>query len=455
MDQYQQYFEANKKHLYEELFAYLRFPSIATDSHYKEDVRACAVWVKNYLDSIGFKTETWETENAPIIFGEVEIDPKMPTLLLYGHYDVQPIDPLDLWITPPFEPVFRDDAIYARGAVDNKGQSFYTFAALKAIKEIHGTFPVNVKILIEGEEESGSSGLNELLQTHKERLGADHLLIVDSGFKKKDEPLVTMGSRGIIAMTVNCQGANSDMHSGLMGGAVLNPNHVMADLISALHDHEGHVAISGFYDEVTELTPNEKDLFDFSLDTQQMQEDFGTEPYGVEKGVTPGEAVSVRPTLEINGISGGYSGEGVKTVIPAKGFFKITCRLVPHQKPQRIINLVRDYLVSKAPKGIQLDIQVHPGEGSGYRANPNHPLAQMMKKSYEKIFDNPCHFVLMGGSIPIAPALGEIAGTDPIIVGLCLPSDKIHAPNEHFGLDRLMQGYLSICYCFEQLHQSL
>ncbi len=446
----QELFAKQKDEVFQDFFSFLRFKSIATDPNYDDEVEACADWVSSYLKGYGLSVEKWETGRAPVIFAsDLRAGPEKETLLLYCHYDVQPVDPLEEWLSPPFEPTIRDGEVYARGAVDNKGQCFYTLVAIKTLLKQLGQLSVNLKIVIEGEEESGSVGLSKILEEKREALKADYLLIVDSGVYKLEEPAITLGARGITCMEVSVQEADYDLHSGMAGGMAYNPNRALAEMLSKLHHEDGSVAIPGFNDEVIEIAPREKEALCFKFDPVQFHTLFGFEPTGMETGFTPTEACSLRPTLEINGMWGGYTGPGFKTIVPATAHAKLSCRLVPDQVPERITALVRDFLISNTPKGLKTKVEIFKGSGRGFRTNPGSRIAQLMTESYTQVFQKPCKKILMGGTIPIAVELAETAKAEMLLVGLALPGDHIHAPNEHFGLDRFEQGYLTICRTLE------
>jgi acetylornithine deacetylase/succinyl-diaminopimelate desuccinylase-like protein len=443
-------FDLEKETIFRDYFTFLRFASIATDPAYKKEVLSCADWLCDYLQSCGLKVELWKTENAPVIFAyDLKAGPGKETLLLYCHYDVQPVDPLDEWITPPFEPTIRDGEVYARGASDNKGQCFYTITAIKSLLKELGRLPVNLKFIIEGEEESGSLSLAKLLQEKKEFLKADYLLIVDSGFESPHQPAITLGARGLVCLEATLQEANFDLHSGMTGGLAYNPNRALSEILSKLHDENGRVTIPGFYDAVEEITPEEKKEISFEFDRDRFQKMFGFMPSGMEKSVAPNEACWLRPTLEINGMWGGYTGSGFKTVIPAKSFAKLSCRLVPHQIPDEIATLVTDFLMKNTPRGLKMHVERLPGNGRGFRTNPHSRIAKLMTMSYSQIYQKPCKKILIGGSIPISVELCESAQAEMVLVGVGLPDDHIHAPNEHFGLDRFEKGYLTICRTIE------
>lgn len=452
IDTLRNYYKKNEQKAIQDYFTFLRFESVSSEPVYKPQLLACADWVVNYLKEIGFKTEVWPTSVHPVIFASYEeAGPEKPTILIYNHYDVQPVDPIEEWTSPPFEPTIRDGEVYARGAQDNKGQCFYTLLALKALKDIHGKFPVNIKLCIEGEEECGSLGLSEILSKKKKDLKADYLAVVDMGIKNPTSPAVTLGVRGIITMDVEARGTKTDLHSGSHGGAVYNPLHALVMIFSKLRDKKGKIKIPGFYSDVEILTEEEKKLIAFDFDEEEYVNTFGTKPTGGEEGFTPLERTWTRPTLEINGLSGGYSGEGFKTVIPAKALAKVSCRLVPNQKPEKIAKKVSTYLEKQAPEGIEIKVKIHEGCGKAVRANPNSKVVQAFSTAYQEVFNKPCSFTYSGGSIPVIEKLSAASQSEVVLMGLGLPGDQIHAPNEHFGLDRIEKGFVIIARTLETL----
>ncbi len=365
-----------------------------------------------------------------------------PTLLIYHHYDVQPADPLEKWLSPPFEPTLREGQVYARGAQDNKGQCFYVLQALKLLKEQLGSLPLNIKLCIEGEEEIGSVGLSGLLQEKKEALKADYLAVVDLNLPDSQTPSLTLGLRGIVTADVQVRGSAVDLHSGSHGGIVANPIHVLVKLLADLRDAEGRITIPGFYDHVKEVSPEE--LADLSLhfDAEEYRQQTGASPVGGEKNYSVLERNWIRPTLEINGIHGGYTGEGFKTVIPAFAQAKISCRLVPDQDPEPIAECLRAYFKQNAPFGVEVSVSTHPGHGKAVRIQPHSHLVQSFAKAFEEVFQKPCQFILSGASIPIVAELKEACGGETVLLGLGLTTDQVHAPNEHFGVDRMKKGIM-------------
>ena len=371
-------------------FTFLRFKSIATDPAFQEDVERCADWLASYLKKCGLQVEKWDTGRAPTLFAQdLRAGPDKETLLIYCHYDVQPVDPLYEWITPPFEPTIRDGEVFARGAADNKGQCFYTALALKTLLKNRDRLPVNIKFLIEGEEESGSVGLSQIIPSKKEALKADYLVIVDSGVESLDTPSITLGARGLVCFQISLKEASFDLHSGMAGGLAYNPNRAMVELLSKLHDSEGKVTVPNFYDSVIPISEHEKKEITFDFDHKGFFKMFGFKPTGMEKGVSEYEASWIRPTLEINGMWGGYTGAGFKTVIPAKAYAKISCRLVPNQDPETITAQVKDFLQKLTPANMKLEIETIPGNGKASVLIHNQGLPSSCPKAIHRSLKSP------------------------------------------------------------------
>lgn len=448
-------FVKNKEKAIKDYFSFLKIPSISSEPAYKQQTIECAHWVLNYLKNIGFQTELWSTSGHPTVFAKYDrAGPSQPTLLIYNHYDVQPVDPLALWETPPFEPAIRNGQVYARGAQDNKGQCFYVLLALRMLMEQYGHLPINIKLCIEGEEESGSAGLSGILEQKKKELKADYLAVVDLGFRQPKKPAVTLGLRGIITMDVEVTGSSIDLHSGSHGGLAFNPIHALVKLLDAVRDDSGRITIPNFYDDVVPLPEEQKKHLSLKFDENDYHKTFGTTPTGGEKGYSPLERKWTRPTLEVNGINGGYSGQGFKTVIPSKAYAKISCRLVPNQDPQKIGKLVAAYLEKHAPSGTKVDVHVHAGGGNAVRADISSKAVHAFAKAYSEIFQTDCEYAYSGASIPIVTELAKTCGGDIVLVGLGLADDCIHAPNEHFGLDRIENGALSIARAIQLLEKA-
>ncbi len=444
------YFDNNKESLLKEFFKLLSFKSISTDPTYKEDCRSCATWLKERIKSIGFTANIWETKGHPAIFAERIVNKDAPTVLFYNHYDVQPVDPIELWETPPFEPTIREDFVFARGAEDNKGQLFYVLTALTALKD---SFPnINVKMIIEGEEECGSKSFPAILADHKKELKSDYLLVVDCGFTDKSQPGITLGCRGIVTMTIALEGSNSDLHSGEHGGIVFNPLHGMVELLATLRDKEtGKILIENFYSDVIDPTSEERDSFKINISDSDYELRFGAKPNGGETNYSFIESAWLRPTLEINGISGGYAGEGFKTVIPAKVTAKLSARLVPNQNPKKIAAAIKQHLEKNVRDGLKLTISDVSDSGKPLRISPNSKLTEVAKEAYEEATGMHCNTILSGGSIPVTADLAEAAEALPLLIGYGLPEDNIHAPNENFSIDRLKLGTTTIGLILEKL----
>jgi acetylornithine deacetylase/succinyl-diaminopimelate desuccinylase-like protein len=434
-----------------DFFEFLSIPSISSEPAYKDEVRKCAHFVQERIKKLGLQTELWETEGHPIIFACTPHDPSKPTLLIYNHYDVQPVDPLELWETPPFTPTLKDGQVYARGAQDNKGQCYYVLEALRHIKERDGSFPLNLKLCIEGEEECGSQSLHKIVNQKKKELKADVLAIVDLGIPGIKTPAVTLGTRGLITLDIEVINASKDLHSGSHGGLAFNPIHALVKILSEARDAEGHITIPGFYDDIQEFSEEERKNMLFTFDDAQYARDFGTNATGGELTFSPIERNWLRPTLEVNGITGGYTGDGFKTVIPSKASAKVSCRIVPNQSPKNVAECVRAYFEKKAPPGTKVTVHLHGEGGEAARANPHSPGVQAFAKAYSEVFGKPCQFIFEGASIPIIPKLAAASEAEPVLLGLGLITDCIHAPNEHFGVDRLEMGAQIIVKAIDNL----
>lgn len=439
-----QWYDTHKKEIFSRFFTFLKFPSIGTDPEFNQETNHCAQWLVDYLNQIGFEAALHETSVHPIVLANyLHAGKDRPTLLIYHHYDVQPVDPLDLWVTKPFEPTLRNGQIYARGAQDNKGQCFYSLTALDAFLKLCKDAKVNIKVFIEGEEESGSVGTAEFLKEKAHLLSADYLLVIDSGLPAPGVPAITMGLRGIATMEVSLTNSKMDLHSGSHGGVALNPNRALVQLLAQLWDSTGKVAVPHFYDDVKEYSKEELAKFVMTFDQKEYERKFGVKAYAIEPGFSPRESNFIRPTLEINGISGGYTGKGFKTVIPSTAVAKISCRLVPNQDPHKIFKNISDFIHSKLPKGLDLKVVDYHG-AAAFGSAVDSPIVKMVSKAYEEVLEKPCRFQLMGGSIPIVGDLAEASGAAVVVMGYGLDDDEIHAPNEHFGVDRFEQGFLTM-----------
>jgi acetylornithine deacetylase/succinyl-diaminopimelate desuccinylase-like protein len=455
MKNQKEYLENHKDRFVKELFDFLRTPSISADSAYNQDVLNMSKLVKTSLEKIGCdNVELCETPGYPVIYAEKIIDTTLPTVLVYGHYDVQPADPIALWNSPPFEPVIKttkihpEGAIFARGACDDKGQMFMH---IKAVEYLIATnqLPCNVKFMIEGEEEIGSPSLDWFVKNHVEKLQNDVILISDTGMISNAQPSITTGLRGLSYMEVTVTGPNRDLHSGLYGGAVGNPINILSKMLAKLHDEENAVTIPGFYKNVEILASEERSEMakaPFSIENYKKSLNL-KDVYG-EAGYTTNERNSIRPTLDVNGIWGGYTGDGAKTVIPSKAHAKISMRLVPGQDHEEISELFADYFQSLAPKAVSVEITAHHG-GHPYVTPTSHMGYQAAKKAYEATFNKTPIPQRSGGSIPIVSLFEKELKSKSILMGFGLDSDAIHSPNEHFGLFNFFKGIETIPYFYK------
>lgn len=444
------YINANKERFLNELLDLLRIPSVSADPKYAGDVNKTAEAVKQRLIEAGVdNVEVSPTKGYPVVYGEKIIDPKKPTVIVYGHYDVQPADPINLWHSPPFEPVIKktevhpDGAIFARGACDDKGQMYMHVKAFELMMKT-GTLPCNVKFMIEGEEEVGSANLGDWIIKNKARLKGDVILISDTSMIAKDIPSIDTGLRGLAYMEVEVTGPNRDLHSGVYGGAVANPVNVLCKLIASCHDENNHITIPGFYDEVLELTNAERAELNLApFDINEFKKDLNIEQEQGEKGYTTMERTGIRPTLDVNGIWGGYIGEGAKTVLPSKAFAKISMRLVPNQNSDVISKLFQKYFESVAPKSVKVKVTPHHG-GEPVVVTPDSPGFKAASLAMTESFGKKPVPTRGGGSIPIVALFKRELGLDSILFGFGLDTDALHSPNEHYGLFNYYKGIETI-----------
>ena len=449
-----EYVKENKARFIEELLRLLKIPSISADPKYKQECLQTADEVKKALGQAGCQqVEICETPGLPVVFGQIIKDAQLPTVLVYGHYDVQPPDPMDLWDSPPFEPKIKntqehpDGAIYARGACDDKGQ-FYMH--VKAIEYLTKTdqLPCNVKFMIEGEEEVGSENLEHFIRENKEKLANDVILISDTGMIDKDTPTITTGIRGLSYVEVTVKGPDRDLHSGLYGGAVANPINILTKMIASLQDENNKISIPGFYDKVRTLSAEEKKLMErIPFDIDNYKKAIGIKDVHGEKDFSTLERNSIRPTLDVNGIWGGYIGEGAKTVIPSEAHAKISMRLVPDQDWQEITRLFKDHFESIAPASVEVEVKPHHG-GQGYVTPVESIEYKAADKAFQETFDKPAVPLRSGGSIPIVSMFEEVFNSKTILMGFGLDSDAIHSPNEHFGIWNFLRGIETIPYFY-------
>ncbi|MCQ6282526.1 dipeptidase [Bacillus sp. EB600] len=451
MSQLSELLSKNQNKNVEELKELLRIPSISSLSEHKEDIQKAASWISNKLKTIGMEhIEIIQTKGHPIIYADWIHQDNAPTVLVYGHYDVQPVDPVDLWETPPFEPTIRDEKIFARGATDDKGQMFLHIKAVESLFESGEKLPVNIKFCIEGEEEIGSPNLPQFLSENKEKLSCDAVIISDTDMWDKGVPAITCSLRGLCALEVTLKTANSDLHSGMYGGGVQNANHLLVQLLSTLHDANGKVNVDHFYDDVIELTDIEKkEIAALGFDEEKLKQSLGlSELTGGERNYPYRERISSRPTLEINGLWGGFQGEGTKTVIPNEAHAKITCRLVNNQNPEKIQGLVKKHLEEYAPNGSLVNISLGD-TGNPFLTPIDSPMIQKAAEAYQNVYGKSPVYKREGGSIPIVSDFSQSLNAPVVLMGFGLPGENLHAPNEHFHLENFDKGILTICTFFE------
>ena len=439
------YARAHHKEFVDELKSLLRIPSISTDPAHSGDVERAASWLASHLEALGaMPASVAPTAGHPIVVADFLVDEALPTVLVYGHYDVQPPDPLQLWTSPPFEPVEKGGALYARGACDDKGQLFMHIKALESYVRTRGRPPVNMKFILEGEEESGSTHLPGFIETHAADLQADVVVISDTSLFAPGVPSITYGLRGLAYVEVTLTGPNRDLHSGTYGGAIENPINALARLIAGMHDERHRITIEGFYDNVRPLTDEERhEMAALPFDAALWAQDVGVDRTKTESGYSALEGATARPTLDCNGIWGGYTGEGAKTVLPSQASAKISMRLVPDQTPEKIARKLRAYFVAHAPETMRLSFRVLHG-GHGVLVDTHSVAMEAAAQALEGVYGRRPFFTRIGGSIPVVADFKKILGRDSLLMGFGLDSDAIHSPNEHFGLDRFQEGIASI-----------
>lgn len=446
MKEWKDYQTANKERFLNELLDLLRIPSISAKTENKNDMVACAEAVKQRLLEAGAdKAAIYPTEGHPVVYGEKIIDASKPTVLVYGHYDVQPADPLELWNSGPFDPVIKDGKIFARGSCDDKGQFYMHVKALETLVKTN-SLSTNIKFIIEGEEEIGSPNLAKFIKQHKDLLKADVILISDTAMISMDTPSIDIGVRGLSYIEVEVTGPNRDLHSGVYGGAVANPATILAKMIASCHDENNHITIPGFYDDVVESTPAERKLMaEAPFDEETYKKDLGISALWGEKGYTTNERTGIRPTLEVNGIWGGYTGEGAKTVLPSKAYAKISARLVPNQSSTVITEKLLKYFTSIAPAGVTVKASEHHG-GEPYMTPIDSTAYQAAAKAIEATFNKTPIPVRGGGSIPICALFEQELGIKIVFMGFGLDSDNLHSPNEKYDVFNYYKGIETIPY---------
>ncbi|HEX7004613.1 MAG TPA: dipeptidase [Trueperaceae bacterium] len=434
------YLARNRERHLEELIEFLRIPSVSADPKHKGDVRRAAEYLKERFDALGFTSEVHDTPGHPLVLAERRVDENAPTVLIYGHYDVQPPDPFDLWEHPPFEPTVTDGRLIARGASDDKGQVYAHLKAVEALLDAQPGTKLNILFLVEGEEEVSSTNLAPFIEANRERLAADIVLISDGAMLGPDQPSLTYGLRGIVYVEVRVKAADRDLHSGAYGGAVPNAINALARMIAGLHDDEGRITVPGFYDDVQPITEREREsLAKLPFDEKRFLANVGVKASPGEAGYSVIERIWTRPTLDVNGIGGGFQGEGSKTVIAAQAMAKISCRLVPDQQPRRIFELLREHLRRLAPAGVEVEVR-HLNDGPPGVVPLESPALETASQAIEAVWGKSPEFVRTGGSIPVVATFQKELGGDVIMLDMGLETDGAHAPNEHFMLENYFRG---------------
>jgi acetylornithine deacetylase/succinyl-diaminopimelate desuccinylase-like protein len=444
------YIDSNRDRFMDELFEFLRIPSVSAASEHKADTRRAAEWLMERMEDAGLDVSLHDTPGHPIVLGEWRKAPGAPTVLIYGHYDVQPPEPLDLWTTPAFEPTIRDGRIYARGSVDDKGQLYLHVKAIEAHIKASGALPVNVVVIAEGEEEVGSENLMPFIEKHADRLKADAVVISDSGMFAEGMPTIGASLRGLAYFEIRVRAARGDLHSGSYGGAVANPATALARIIASFHDENGHIQVPGFYDDVRTAPEFLEQIRSLPFEDQTLIEETGVPALFGEKGFTTLERLWVRPTCEVNGLLSGYTGEGAKTVLPAHAMAKVSFRLVPDQDPQKVEKLVEDFVRKVAPPGIELDIQ-HLHGGKPWRAKLEGPLYEAGGRALARAFGAETVYAGEGGSIPIVSDFERVLGAPVLLMGFGLPGQNAHAPDEWMSVENYEKGTRAAALLLEEL----
>src|SRR6478735_393339 len=446
------FIHVNRERYLEELKALLAIPSISALPEHAGDVRRCAEWCAEEMGRVGLQNvQLFETPGNPIVYADWLAAESAPTILFYGHYDVQPVDPLDLWQSPPFEATIRDGEIFARGAADDKGQVFMHLKAIEAHLKQNGRLPVNIKLILEGEEEVGSANLDAFVKANKERLKADVVVISDSAMFARGVPSICYGLRGLVYFQVDLRGSSTDLHSGVFGGALANPAFVLAQLLSQMKDRSGHIKIPGFYDEVVPLQEAERQAWaQLPFNEKQYRKDFGIPKVHGESGFTTLERTWARPTFEVNGLLSGFTGEGAKTVLPALAMAKCSMRLVPNQHPDKIAELFETYIRDIAPKTVELKITRMHG-GKPWMTDYDNPFVQAAGRAIERGFGRKPVFTREGGSIPVVSTFQEELGLPSVLFGVGLPDENAHAPNEKLDVSNFHNGIIASAYLYDEI----
>ena len=452
MTSIESYIQENRDRFLEELKEFIRIPSVSALPEHREDMERCARYCADQLVAVGIDgVEVLPAGGPPVVYGEWLHAPGRPTVLVYGHYDVQPVDPIDLWTAPPFDPQVRDGELYARGSADDKGQLHLHWKAIETLMRVEGRLPVNVKFLMEGEEEIGSVHLDAFLERQRERLKADVAVVSDSSWFARGLPSICYGLRGLTYTQVDIKGPNADLHSGAYGGSIANPIQVLCEIIAQLKDANGRVSVPGFYDEVRALDAEERrQLARLPFDEAEYRRELGVPAIFGEQGYSTVERVWARPTLEINGIWGGFTGEGSKTVLPSRASAKISCRLVPNQDPERIAGLLEERLRALCPATVEMEITRMAG-GRPALTPLDHPVVQSAARAMERAFQKQPAFIRSGGSIPVVASLQELLGIPVVLMGFSLPDDHAHAPDERLDLGNYFGGIQAAAYLMQEI----
>lgn len=437
-----EYLQANQARILDELIAFVHIASVSTDPAYTDSIQQAAVWVADRLNAAGpLNARVLQTDGHPIVYGEWLGRPKAPTIIVYGHYDVQPPDPLDLWTTPAFEPTVRDGRLYGRGVSDDKGPMFIPIKVAEAFFATEGALPVNVRFLFEGEEECGSVQLDRFIREHGDLLKADFVLSADGAMWRIEEPSITVASRGLVGLEIRVRAASKDLHSGRYGGAVANATHALARLVASLHDDTGQVAVAGFYEDVEVVSDEERAAYaTLGFDEAAFQAGLGVPALVGEPGYTTLERLWIRPTVEVNGMGGGYQGAGGKTVVPSEAFAKITCRLVARQDPADILQKVEAHLRAHLPPGVTLEVLADPHGALPYRIPTDHVGLEVAETALRQVYAQPPLYVRMGGTIPVSESFKRYHNLDTVFFSFSTADEDYHAPNEFFRLHRLDEG---------------
>ncbi len=455
MDKVIDFINVSRDRYLEELKAFLAIPSISALPGHAADVKRCADWCAGEMGRIGLENvRLIDTPGNPVVYGEWLHAEGAPTILFYGHYDVQPVDPLDLWQSPPFEATIRDGEIYARGAADDKGQVFMHLKAIEAHMKQNGRLPVNIKLMIEGEEEVGSEHLDDFIRGHKADLAADVVVISDSGMFARGVPSICYGLRGLVYFQIDLRGSNTDLHSGSFGGALANPAFVLAQMLAQMKDRGGHIKIPGFYDDVRALEPAEREAWaTLPFNERKYRKDFGIPKLAGESGYTTLERTWARPTFEVNGLLSGFTGEGAKTVLPALAMAKVSMRLVPDQQPEKIAELFEAYVRKVAPKTVELKVTRMQG-GKPWMTGYDNPFVQAAAHAIEKGFGKAPVFTREGGSIPVVSTFQEELGLPSVLFGVGLPDENAHAPNEKLDLGNFHNGVIASAILYDEISRA-